>query len=214
MAITIKHQQEVANKILNTLECADPYAILAGGAPRDWYFNQVANDLDFYVHLPPATCAFESLRWERLGLSLTRFEGRTGLPDEYSCMEHLSRIYEGVEEGVKFQIMVMREATFKSVVPKFGASVCMAWWKGKEIRVEHEFELSHIFKCIFKKDDYTAKEKHISKMKNRYPDYHITSLSNLDTYVEGYCRKYNIYPTKSNVINHYKDNNNVENSKR
>lgn len=165
-----------------------------------------ANDLDFYIHLQPATCSFEELRWERLGLNLTRIDWNDNRSEEYKCMKHLVRIYEGVEDGVKFQVMVMRESTFKSVVPMFGASVCMAWWKGKDVRLEQEFELSHVFKTIFKKDDYTAKEKHILKMKDRYPEYKVDSFVNLDNYVNDYCRKHNIYPSKQNVINHFKEN--------
>lgn len=203
----IDKQKKVATEILHKLECADPYAILAGGAPRDWYFNIEANDLDFYVHLQPATCNFEKLRWERLGLNLTRIDWNDNRSEEYKCMKHLARIYEGVEDGVKFQVMVMREPTFKSVVPMFGASVCMAWWKGDSVRLEQEFELSHVFKTIFKKDDYTAKEKHIVKMKERYPEYKVDSFKNLDNYINGYCRKYNIYPSKQNVINHFKEHN-------
>lgn len=198
--------QKVALEILHKLEGADPYAILAGGAPRDWYFDKLANDLDFYVYLPPATIRFEMLRWERLGLKLNRIDWNDSRSEEYKCMEHLSRIWEGECDGVKFQVMVMREPTFKSVVPMFGASVCTAWWKGKGVRVEPEFELSHVFKIIFKKADYTAKEKHIQKMKERYPDYKLDAFNNLDKYVESYARKENIYPSKMNVIKHFKEN--------
>lgn len=33
--MSLDKQKQVAIKILHKLECADPYAILAGGAPRD-----------------------------------------------------------------------------------------------------------------------------------------------------------------------------------
>jgi len=201
--MSIEFQKQVATKILHKLECADPYAILAGGAPRDWYFGKEANDLDFYVYLQPSTCTFEDLRWERLGLELTRIDWRDSRAEEYKCMKHLQRIYEGFMDGIKFQIMVMREPTFKSVVPMFGASVCMIWWKGKEVRPTDTFLLSHVFKTIFKKSDYTAKEKHISKMQERYPEYKLDSLNNLDKYIDSYARKYNTYPSPYNVIKHF-----------
>lgn len=204
---TITHQQNVAREILHKLECAGAYSILAGGAPRDWYFDKPANDLDFYVYLPEATVSFETLRWELLGLELQRIDWNDSRSEEYKCMEHLSRIWEGEQEGVKFQIMVMRKPTFKSVVPMFGASVCMAWWKGEEVRVEPEFEFSHIFKTIFKKANYTAKEKHIQKMKERYPEYKVDSFTNLEKYITGYARKFNVFPNEANVIQHYKENN-------
>lgn len=213
MTNIITHQQEVALRILHKLECADPYAILAGGAPRDWHFGDVANDLDFYVHLPPATCSFESLRFKRLGLCLSRIDWNDERSEEYKCMEHLSRIYEGVEDGFKFQIMVMREPTFKSVIPKFGASVCMVWWKGSKVKTTYEFELSHIFKTIFKKDDYTAKEKHITKMQSRYPDYNVDNFSSIEKYIKGYSKSNNIFPTPYNVIQHWNKVNHVNTTK-
>lgn len=45
----IKEQQNVADSILKKLSAIDENVILAGGAPRDWYFNHTATDLDFYL---------------------------------------------------------------------------------------------------------------------------------------------------------------------
>lgn len=206
--MSIEHQQEVALKILNMLEGGDPYAILAGGAPRDWHFGNTANDLDFYIYLPNATYLFENRRFERLGFtgefSIKRMDWNEERSEEYKCMEHLKRICEGSYQGVPFQIMIMREPTFKSVIPKMGTSVCMAWWKGGDIKLDPLFELSHVFKTIFKKDDYTAKEKHVRKMIERYPDYKVDSFINLDKYIQGYARKNNIFPSDERVIQHYK----------
>lgn len=202
-------QKQIATMLLHKLEGADPHAILAGGAPRDWYFEKEANDLDFYIHLPNSTNFFDDLRFKRLGftgeLSLSKMDWVTDeRAEEYKCMEHLKCIYEGSYQGVPFQIMIMREPLFKSVIPMMGTSVCMAWWKGGEIKLEPVFELSHIFKTIFKKDDYTAKEKHVKKMIERYPEYNVDSFSNLDRCIQNYARKNNIFPSDKRVIQHYK----------
>lgn len=201
----IEHQKEVALKLLHKLEGADPYAILAGGAPRDWYFNKPCNDLDFYVHLQYATIAFEELRMKRLGLEVTRLEFKGSLPEEYKCMEDLTRIYEGVYEGVNFQVMVMKTSTFKSVIPKFGASVCKAWWKGGEVCYDLDFIFSHVEKVIFKKDDYTAKEKHITKMQERYPDYKLIPYSSYNAYLDNFCNRYNIYNSEWHILTKLKE---------
>jgi hypothetical protein len=45
----ITEQQNVADSILKKLSAIDKNVILAGGAPRDWYFKHSATDLDFYL---------------------------------------------------------------------------------------------------------------------------------------------------------------------
>ena len=47
---SIEHQKAVAKEVLNKLKTVDIFAMLAGGACRDWYLNTEASDLDFYVH--------------------------------------------------------------------------------------------------------------------------------------------------------------------
>lgn len=47
---TVLEQKDIARELLCKLEITDPNCILAGGAPRDWWFDKVANDLDFYVY--------------------------------------------------------------------------------------------------------------------------------------------------------------------
>lgn len=47
----IKDQQKIAKLLLRVFEDMDVPAVLAGGAPRDWYLGSPAKDLDFYVKL-------------------------------------------------------------------------------------------------------------------------------------------------------------------
>lgn len=65
---TVIEQQETAREILHKLEITDPSCILAGGAPRDWWFDKVANDLDFYVYWGyNTTHTQDMIRLTRLG---------------------------------------------------------------------------------------------------------------------------------------------------
>ena len=48
MTKKIINQKEVAKKVFESLTKVDPNCILAGGAPRDWYYGKEARDLDFY----------------------------------------------------------------------------------------------------------------------------------------------------------------------
>lgn len=56
--MTISHEKMFAKMMLLTLRSSNLSAIVAGGAPRDWYMDKSAQDLDFYIECP--TCiAFE-----------------------------------------------------------------------------------------------------------------------------------------------------------
>lgn len=48
-AVELETQKILANKILLSLSEKFQYVLLAGGAPRNWAYNKLANDLDFYV---------------------------------------------------------------------------------------------------------------------------------------------------------------------
>lgn len=45
----VKKQKEVAKELLKYATMMDPHAMLAGGAPRNWYLGLEANDLDFFI---------------------------------------------------------------------------------------------------------------------------------------------------------------------
>ena len=49
--MNIEQQKQTAKKVLSKIKALDSRAIIAGGAARDWYFNNLANDIDiFYFH--------------------------------------------------------------------------------------------------------------------------------------------------------------------
>ena len=49
----IEHQKAVAKSVLNKLQTLDLYAVLVGGACRDWCLDKEATDLDFYLYYNP-----------------------------------------------------------------------------------------------------------------------------------------------------------------
>ena len=49
--MNITEQKSIAKTVLGKIRNLDHRAIIAGGAARDWYFNNLANDIDiFYYH--------------------------------------------------------------------------------------------------------------------------------------------------------------------
>lgn len=176
----IEKQKIIAKEVLHKLEVIDPSCILAGGAPRNWFFGKEANDLDFYIHLPSETMYSTELRFKRAGLEVNHVDYKSEKWKDYGIMKHLFRIYEGDYRGQKVQVMVMDEPTFQSVVPYFGVSICKFWWKGRDVKPTNEALISIITKTLFVKDDYSAKEIHVEKQKKYFPDYKVSPYSKYD----------------------------------
>lgn len=173
--MNILYQKDLAQILLDKLELIDPYAILAGGAPRDWYLGNPASDLDFYIHTPSLSCEAEERRLERLGFEVHRMK-RKGTHYEYKDMPGIRRIYEGTLRGQVYQIIIMEEPVGSSVVKRFGTSVCMASWKGEDIITTPEFVLSHKLGVIFKQNTCHADTKHMKKMVQKFPKYIIEDI--------------------------------------
>ena len=92
---TIEKQMSVAQNVLNKLEFFDPSCILAGGAPRDWYFGNLANDLDFYVYFrPDLPNWWRSNQLEKVGLKGFLPKGREDFefPENYKRNPHLKAV--------------------------------------------------------------------------------------------------------------------------
>jgi len=112
----ITAQKLIADELLGKLNAIDPYVILAGGGPRNWFFGNPANDLDFYLHTKDETMSAVDARFKALGLEVSPMF-TDDAECQYNCMKHLHRIYEGEYKGMVFQVMFMTEATFTSVIP-------------------------------------------------------------------------------------------------
>ncbi|QGH73855.1 hypothetical protein [Vibrio phage vB_VhaM_VH-8] len=177
---TIESQKEIAKEVLTKLQACDPHCILAGGAPRNWFFNKEANDLDFYIYLKPETTEANELRLKSIGLDVKRMEFEELKDSSYKFMQHLFRVYEGSYRGENVQVMVMREPTFTSVVDDFGVSICEFWWNGGEVQATKQALTSILTKKLFYKNDYSAKETHVEKMVYYFPDYTLTPYSEFE----------------------------------
>ena len=176
----IEKQKEIAKEVLNKLQACDPHCILAGGAPRNWFFNKPANDLDFYIYLKHETIGANELRFKSIGLDVKRMEFEELKDSSYKFMQHLFRVYEGQYKGESIQVMVMHEPTFTSVVSDFGVSICEFWWNGGEIKPTKQALTSILTKRLFYKNDYSAKETHVQKMAKYFPEYTLTLYSQFD----------------------------------
>ncbi|AUR87424.1 hypothetical protein NVP1101O_013 [Vibrio phage 1.101.O._10N.261.45.C6] len=206
----VKIQQNIAREVLHKLEITDPNCILAGGAPRDWWFDSKANDLDFYVYWGShTTCAEDKRRLDLLGFEGYRLMSQNPLSELYGSIPELRRVWEIDYEGEYIQIMVMSAPTFNCVIPRFGCSVSKIWWKGYQLHPTTEFLASHHLKVNIIKGDYNAKESYVKKMASRFPDYEEYQETALDSVLVDYedqCK------TPNWIMLNLGDNQNYENS--
>jgi len=175
---TIEYQKIIADEVMGKLETFDPTCILAGGAPRDWYFGNLATDLDFFVYFRPD---FTSQIWryskllKTLGFNMKRkgTDLAERIPADYKQNPNLICVYEQEYKSVKIQVMFMNEKTFTSVIPRFPFGICQAWYKpGYGINTSAKFDYSAKHKLLILLNDlYNDADGYVEKIRSKFPDY-------------------------------------------
>jgi hypothetical protein len=177
--ITIDQQKQIADEVLEKIELICPRAIIAGGAPRDWYFGTPSNDIDLYFSTQGDTQGVLLSQLSKLfkGSEFDlKFEWSKEKEEERQCtykvMKTLRRIIDFEYKGVKFQLMEMNtlQDLFK-VVDSFSTSICKVWYKGGQIKRTQDFRLTEKTKIMFLNEDYEWSDPHPAKMKERFPSY-------------------------------------------
>lgn len=168
----IEQQKEMAKHVYAKLKLADPDCILAGGAPRDWYFNTPCNDLDFYFCSTTRTMGATRKQLEMLGFEGVRHVSDPFTSELYKSMEGLVRIWEWEYQGMTVQFIQLSEPKHRwSVVDNMDISICKAYCLNDTdltIRLHKDFKLTVASGVMFLKDGYDWSQKHATKMKERF----------------------------------------------
>ncbi len=170
----INHQKAIADIALEMMFPIDPFAIVVGGAPRDWYFNKQAADIDlfFYVGNNTSVTIVKSML-EHVGFVVKGCKDAHNLPEHYKKNPMLRCVFDAVNfNGQDVQLMLMRSSTFKSVVPLFPLSICKAWYKNGTIMLDRDFERSVRYKAIVKTNElYSDEDAYLQKVLGKFPEY-------------------------------------------
>ena len=212
----IDTQQVVADEVLKMLKPIDPHAILAGGAPRDWFFEKSAKDLDFYVHLPRETVLSNQTRFKSVGLNGLEpisYERREGMSKEerelrelrdlgYLSMECLQRVFEGTILGQKVQIMVINESTFNSVIESMSCSICKFYYRDHTITPSTEALLGiwHEFNILG--EGYKMDHPHVKKIKGYFPEYDLVGNGCIEVLTKIAAKNFGIKSVYSEAFKH------------
>ena len=168
----IAHQRSVADFVLEKLFTIDPFSIVAGGAPRDWYFYKEAADIDvfFYVSRNTQLYVIQAML-EAAGFIIKERKDGHSLPEIYKMNPKLRSVFNLEIEGVPVQLMLMTEPTH-SVIDTFPLSICKAWYKRGAIRTERDFVRTLKHKVIFKTNDlYANGHVYLKKILDKFPEY-------------------------------------------
>jgi hypothetical protein len=164
-------QKVLADRILSDLKVISPYAVLAGGAPRDWYFGEEAKDLDFYLYSNAMTTkAARNQIASALGISVDRVvlkaEHEEGL---YRTMRCLRRIFDVYDYSMPVQIMQLNEPNdeFK-VVDLMSTSICRIYYEAGKLQPTKDFLLTARSKIMFVDADYNWTDPHPAKIAERF----------------------------------------------
>lgn len=165
----IGQQKALADRVYGLLS-EDYDVLLAGGAPRDWYIERPANDLDFYVFSenPEADLAEIS---ERLEVKLEPLNDK-----RYEDL-WLQGVLEGKMYGQKVQFMFVSVPTLQIVKEHFDLSICKVWYKHGEICMDWEARLSFRERLIVMKDGFN---RHADKLMQRAPWHRFAFMGSWD----------------------------------
>lgn len=174
----IEHQKAVAKSVLNKLQIIDMFAMLAGGACRDWYLGNPASDLDFYMHYStkyPQWVLCETLsklldtKMDIIGKRGESYNQDTTIV--YTQDPNIDYVLGGVVDGVDIQIIIVNTPYFD--VGNFCFDICQAYsFNIYEIITTSKFDKAVKHKVIqITGEFYSQKDAYIKKIKSKFPDY-------------------------------------------
>lgn len=166
----IESQMKVADEVINKLRAVDPFCIVAGGAPRDWYFGNCANDIDVYIWQQHSTqCSkIRQLKYAGFDCSPVGYEGNRELYEKNSMIEG---VFSVSSHEFPVQIISLNKATY-GVVDTFPFSICQAWYTPEQgIQLEKNFRITEKTGYIFRTNPvYADGDKYIQKITERFKD--------------------------------------------
>ena len=166
----VKEQIDKTDAILNELKPFLVNPIVAGGAPRDWYFNVKGKDIDIFVDPQETTQLIEKIT----ELGCTEITEQTGedLPKQYRS-NYITTVISFKYQREAIQIIVKN--TTESPLVHFPCSLCLITYKDFSINPTQEFLDSVQLGKIDILD--TCNMKYIKKITKRFYAYELRVVS-------------------------------------
>ena len=198
--IRITKQKQAAEFVLQKIEeLFDPSAIVAGGAPRNWYFKDEAKDIDIFMCPTKKRINNEKI-YDTLhtikGLRVTRVQTGENLKEysrnpylktvfkcEYTHPEldtiipdpngFLPNIFQHRNIPIKFEIMWMTDPVSDCVLKTFPVNISMVSFKYGRIITTEDFLIAVDHKIIYlnKVENIPVSYLYIDKLYTYYPNF-------------------------------------------
>lgn len=108
--MNVQEQKEISAEVLMVLKCIDCDAIIAGGAPRNWYFGELARDIDCYLRWHVNTTGHAMSTLSKLLDTPVVAEQSVDCTYHFGGDSfHLHKIMAFEYKGVLFQVIVIKE---------------------------------------------------------------------------------------------------------
>ena len=168
----IKKQQAVADRALVMSYLIDPFAIVAGGAPRDWYFNKPAKDIDLFFSVKDHVQIHIINEMLKIaGFEVDSSKAADDLPDWYNHNPNIRAVFNAQIDDVDVQLILVKDSPFK-VVNQFPLSICKAWYKNGQIQTDKDFNITVKHKSIFKTNTlYAQGNAYLKKVLDKFKDF-------------------------------------------
>ena len=159
---------DLTEKLLALLEddLVDP--LVAGGAPRDWFFDRLSNDIDIFIRNDEESFKAIHERLKRVPL-LQRLSIKTTdqLPESYRS-DNIDGVITFHFEFKTFQIICLK-SNVEDFIAGFPCSICQISYKDFVLRPRTEF-MSSVRRQYLQFND-NASPPYISKIRSYFPNW-------------------------------------------
>lgn len=162
-------EKRLADEVLSVFQTLDPKAVVAGGAPRDWWMGKECADIDIYLSLPELDD--DHLRitlLEKLGFKCISQLSTTD--EDYEGLSDLLAVFEFNFEGKKFNVMFMEDCD-GNYTQHFDCSICEITYDGKQYHPSPAFMKTLLDKVIYVNAPADETTPHVEKMASKFPDF-------------------------------------------
>lgn len=171
MSQNLSNQIATADWILTKIEKIDPFAIIAGGAPRDWEHGMMARDVDIFLNVPNSwTISVMTRQLNNVcDIRPSAFKGEERM-QWYEKNPDIRAVFDWQHLGVDFQFIIVNKPVF-DYHQNFPLSICQIMRKNFKNYVTTDFNASKNTKEIYITNKlYNNADAYVTKVLSKYKD--------------------------------------------
>lgn len=192
--LIIMWQIIAAKRMLSNLWILCPSAVVAGGAPRDWYFGKPAKDIDCYIADVELKQVLNLFKLAGIKIKEIKKGENRGV---YARNNNLELVVDFRYMFLDFQLMLMQGTTVDGTIDSFPISVCKIEYNGTHVVPSYEFKVAEAAKVLLIDKRYKLDDPYIVKIIKKFPDYEImedstSNISNITKLYRQYIEVINV----------------------